>query len=77
MQMGSLNQGQVAITSSMLEVNVYGTAVEFNPGQLALLYKTDNLDSCESIKIGVDNMNMLGVSRSVCDSDGLLTISLN
>lgn len=74
---GPLNQGQVAITSSMLEVNVYGTAVEFNPGQLALLYKTDNLDSCESIKIGVDNMNMLGVKSSVCDSDGLLTISLN
>jgi len=71
---GPLNQGQVAITSSMLEENVYGTAVEFNPGLLALLYMTDNQDSCESIKIGVDNM--LGVSSSSCAQDGLLTITL-
>ena len=72
-----LNQGQVEIPSSMLEVNVYGTAVEYNPGRLLLLYTTDNVDSCESIKIGVDNMNMLGVSSSACDSRWLLTISLN
>ena len=71
---GVLGEGQVEITSSMLEVNIYGTAVEFNPAQLALKYTTDNQDSCESIKIGVDNM--LGVSSSVCAADGLLTITL-
>jgi len=71
---GALNDGQVVITSSMLAVNIYGTAVTYNPAQLALLYMTDNLESCESIKIGVDNM--LGVSSSVCAADGLLTITL-
>ncbi|MDA8944643.1 hypothetical protein N9I32_04705 [Porticoccaceae bacterium] len=71
---GPLNLGQVAITSSMLEVNIYGTAVVFNPGLLALQYTTDNEGSCESIQIGVDNM--LGVSNTGCDIDGLLTITL-
>jgi len=72
---GVLGEGQVAITSSMLRENVYGTAVEYNPALLALLYTTDSQSSCESIKIGVDNM--LGVQNTVCAEDGLLTITLN
>jgi hypothetical protein len=72
---GPIDAGKVAITSSMLKVNIYGTASEYNPALRTLAYKTDNQDSCNSIKIGVDKM--LGVSSSVCASDGLLTITLN
>jgi hypothetical protein len=64
---------QIEIPSSILKLNVYGIATVYDPNNNTLAYRTENQDSCKSIKISVDKM--VGVSSSDC-VDGLQTITL-
>ena len=69
-----LTAEQVEFPSSSLKENVFGTANTFNATDNTLAYTTNDDVNCKSIQKPVSKMD--GVSKTDCDKEGLLTITL-